>query len=169
VYRPIQILSFLALSSLALPGNELIDYLKQYEGRWLGDFMIHSTATGYSETFPVEQRYWWEEGQLHGISISDTNNGLQTAKSLTFIQDDKLQSEVITGETTERFFGFLRDGGIVWIPANVKRASDYQMVERFAMEEGRPLLLTEGFDSYVYSEGLAHLVYRGRLFKQVSE
>ena len=169
MYRPIQILSFLALSSLALPGNELIDYLKQYEGRWLGDFMIHSTATGYSETFPVEQRYWWEEGQLHGISISDTNNGLQTAKSLTFIQDDKLQSEVITGETAERFFGFLRDGGIVWIPANVKRASDYQMVERFAMEEGRPLLLTEGFDSYVYSEGLAHLVYRGRLFKQVSE
>jgi hypothetical protein len=169
VYRSIQILSLLVSSPLALLGNELIDYLKQYEGRWLGDFTIHSTASGYSETFPVEQRYWWEDGQLHGISVSDTNNGLKSAKSLTFIQEGKLQSEVITGETTERFVGFLRDGGIVWIPANVKRASDYQMVERFAMEEGRPLLLTEGFDSYVYSEGLAHLVYRGRLFKQVSE
>lgn len=169
MYRSIQILSFLALSSLALPGNELTDYLKQYEGRWLGDFTIHSTATGYSETFPVEQRYWWEEGQLHGISVSDTNKGLQRAKSLTFIQDDKLRSEVINGETTERFFGFLRDGGIVWVSADMKRANDYQMAERFAIEEGRPVLLTEGFDSYVYSEGLAHLVYRGRLFKQVSE
>ena len=163
MHRSIQILSFLVYSSLTLPGNELIDYLKQYEGRWLGDFTIHSTASGYSETFPVEQRYWWEDGQLHGISVSDTNNGLQTAKSRTFIQDDKLQSEVITGETTERFFGFLRDGGIVWIAADVKRANDYQMAERFAMEEGSPLLLTEGFDSYVYSEGLAHLIYRGRL------
>ena len=169
MYRSIQILSFLVYSSLALSGSELIDYLKQYEGRWLGDFTIHSTASGYSETFPVEQRYWWEEGQLHGISVSDTNNGLQTAKSLTFIQDDKLQSEVITGETTERFFGFLRDGGIVWISADMKRANDYQMAEHFAIEEGHPLLLTEGFDSYVYPEGLAHLVYRGRLFKQDSK
>jgi hypothetical protein len=169
VYRPILIISLLVYSSLALSGNELIDYLKQYEGRWLGDFTIHSTASAHSETFPVEQRYWWEDGQLHGISVSNTNNGLQTAKSRTFIQDEKLQSEVITGEITERFFGFLRDGGIVWISTDMKRANDYQMAEHFAIEEGSQLLLTEGFDSYVYSEGLAHLVCRGRLFKQDSK
>ena len=131
--------------------------------------MIHSTASGYSETFPVEQRYWWEDGQLHGISVSDTNNGLQTAKSLTFIEDGKLQSDVIMGEIMERFFGFLRDGGIVWIPADVRRANDYQMAEHFAIEEGFSLLLTEGFDTYVYQEGLAHLVYRGRLLKEGSK
>jgi hypothetical protein len=51
----------------------------------------------------------------------------------------------------------------------MKRANDYQMAEHFAIEEGHPLLLTEGFDSYVYPEGLAHLVYRGRLFKQDSK
>ena len=169
MYRSIQILFLLVFSPLALLGNELIDYLKRYEGRWLGDFTIHSTASAYSETFPVEQRYWWEDGQLHGISVSDTNNGLQSAKSLTFIQEGKLQSEVITGETTERFFGFLRDGGIVWITANMHRANDYQMAERFVTEEGRPLLLTEGFDTYVYQEGLAHLVYRGRLLKEDSK
>ena len=73
---------------------------------------------------------------------------------------------MINGETTERFLGFLRDGGIVWISADMKRANDYQMAERFAVEEGRPLLITEGFDSYVYQEGLAHLVYRGRLLKE---
>ena len=169
MYWSIQILSLLLFCPLALLGNELIDYLKQYEGRWLGDFTIHSTASGYSETFPVEQRYWWEDGQLHGISVSDTNNGLQTAKSRTFIQEGKLQSEVITGETAERFFGFLRDGGIVWISAEMKRANDYQMAEHFSMEEGLSLLLTEGFDTYVYQEGLAHLVYRGRLLKQDSK
>ena len=169
MYRSIQILSLLVFSPLALLGNELIDYLKQYQGRWLGDFTIHSTASGYSETFPVEQRYWWEDGQLHGISVSDTNNGLQTAKSLTFIQEGKLQSEVVTGETTEHFFGFLRNGSIVWISADIKRANDYQMTEYFAIEEGRPLLLTEGFDTYVYQEGLAHIVYRGRLLKEDSK
>ncbi|MEC7231238.1 MAG: hypothetical protein VXV91_08590, partial [Verrucomicrobiota bacterium] len=100
MHRSIIILFLLLFCPLAVLGNELIDYLKQYEGRWLGDFTIHSTASGYSETFPVEQRYWWEDGQLHGISVSDTNNGLKSAKSLTFIQEGKLQSEVITGETT---------------------------------------------------------------------
>ena len=169
MYRSIQILSLLLFCPLAVLGNELIDYLKQYEGRWLGDFTIHSTASGYRETFPVEQRYWWEDGQLYGISVSDTNNGLKSAKSLTFIKEGKLQSEVIKGETTERFFGFLRDGGIVWIPANMQRANDYQMAERFVIEEGLSLLLTEGFDTYVYQEGLAHLVYRGRLLKQDSK
>ena len=167
--RLIQTLFLLTFCPIALSGSELIDFLKRYEGRWLGDFTIHSTASGYSETFPVEQRYWWEDGQLHGISVSDTNNGLKYAKSLTFIQEGKLQSEVITGETTERFFGFLRDGGIVWIPANMQRANDYQMAEHFSMEEGLSLLLTEGFDTYVYQEGLAHLVYRGRLLKQDSK
>ena len=169
MYRSIKILILLVFSPLALLGNELIDYLKRYEGRWLGDFTIHSTASGYGETFPVEQRYWWEDGQLHGMSVSDTNNGLQTAKSRTFIQEGKLQSELITGETTERFFGFFRDGGIVWIPVNIQRANDYQMAEHFAIEEGLSLLLTEGFDTYVYQEGLAHLVYRGRLLKQDSK
>lgn len=167
VLRYIPIVFFWILTSLALPANEVVDYLKQYAGRWVGDFTIHSTATGYSETFPVEQRYWWEDGQLHGIAVSDTNGGLQTAKSRTFIRDDKLQSEIIQGEVTERFIGFLKEGGIVWIVADLQRANDYQMQERFVEEDGQRWLVTEGFDSYVYQEGLAHLVYRGRLIKQV--
>lgn len=167
--RSIQIFFLLVLSSLALSGNEVIDYLKQYEGRWVGEYTIHSAATGYSETFPVEQRYWWEDGQLQGISVSDTNNGLQAAKSRTYIQDGKLHSEVIQGETTERFFGVLHDEGIVWLSVNLNRANDYQMKEGFADEDGQRWLKTDGFDSYVYQEGLAHIVYRGRLVKQVDE
>jgi len=135
----------------------------------VGDFTIHSTATGYSETFPVEQRYWWEDGQLHGISVSDTNKGMQAAKSRTFIQEGKLQSEVILGEVTERFFGLIHDNGIVWLSADLNRANDYQMKEGFAEEKGRLWLQTDGFDSYVYQEGLAYLVYRGRLVKQTEE
>lgn len=140
-----------------------MDYLKQYEGRWVGDFTIHSTATEYTETFPVEQRYWWEDGQLLGISVSDTNRGIQTARSRTFIQDGQLRSEVVTEESMEVFIGALHDGGIVWMPSDLNRATDYQMKEAFVEKEGKRRLHTDGFDSYVYEEGLAHLVYRGRL------
>ena len=158
-----------SLSLSALTANEVVDHLKRYEGRWVGDFTIHSAATGYSETFQVEQRYWWEDGQLHAISVSDTNRGIQTSKSRTFIQDGKLQSEVTQGETTERFYGVLHEDGIVWLPADLKRATDYQMKESFADENGLQWLKTDGFDSYVYQEGVAHLVYRGRLVKQAEE
>jgi hypothetical protein len=148
---------------LALSANEIVDYLKQYEGRWVGDFTIHSTATDYSETFPVEQRYWWEDGQLHGISVSETNRGMETARSRTFIQDGQLRSEMITEASVETYIGALHDRGIVWLPSDLKRATDYQMKETFVEADGKRRLHTDGFDSYVYQEGLAHLVYRGRL------
>jgi hypothetical protein len=148
---------------LALSAYEIVDYLKQYEGRWVGDFTIHSTATDYSETFPVEQRYWWEDGQLHGISVSETNRGMETARSRTFIQDGQLRSEMKTDASVETYIGALHDGGIVWLPSDLKRATDYQMKETFVQAHGKRWLYTDGFDSYVYQDGLAHLVYRGRL------
>jgi hypothetical protein len=157
---------FLLFSSLALQADKLVDYLKRYEGRWVGEFTILSTATGYRETLSVDQRYWWDEGVLHGLSVSETKNGLQTAKSLTFIQENQLYSEIIQGETTEYYLGVLHDAGIVWLPADSKRVTDYQMKEFFSEEEGVLRLNTDGFDSYVYQEGMAYLVYRGRLVKQ---
>lgn len=167
--RIIPLFLFLLLSALVLPADEVVDYLKRYQGRWVGDFTIYSTATNYSETFTVEQRYWWEDGQLHGMSVSDTNRGMQTAHSRTFIQDGQLQSEVTQGESVERFIGVLHDSGIVWVPGNLKRVTDYQMKESFVEEDAELYLQTEGFDSYVYQEGLAHLVYRGRLVKQAED
>ncbi|MDQ8195842.1 hypothetical protein QEH59_15520 [Coraliomargarita sp. SDUM461004] len=158
----------LFMTALALPADEVVDYLKRYTGRWVGDFTIHSTATGYSETFPVEQRYWLEDGQLHGIAVSETDHGMQVAKSRTYIQHGELRSEVTQGKVIEQFMGVLHDAGIVWLPADRKRVTDYQMKEEFVVQEtGEAWLHTDGFDSYVYQDGLAHLVYRGRLVKQV--
>jgi len=166
-FAPIFLVFF--VSSFALQADEVVDYLKGYQGRWVGDFTVHSTATGYSQTFPVEQRFWWKDGQLHGISVSGMDRGIQTAKARTFIQDGQLRSEVIQDETKESFVGVLHDEGIVWIPAKLERATDYQMKEVFVEKEGVRRLHTDGFDSYVYQDGLAHLVYRGRLVLQPEE
>jgi hypothetical protein len=57
----------------------------------------------------------------------------------------------------------LRDGGLVWFSTNLKRMGDYQMKESIVEVDGVRVLKTEGFDTYVYGEGLAHLVYRGEL------
>lgn len=145
------------------------DYLQQYVGRWVGEFTIHSAATGYSEVFPVEQRYWMEGGKLHGLSVSETDRGIQTASSVTFIQDGKFRSEVKRGETKEVYLGKIHDSGLVWISEDLARATDYQLKEAFVVEEGELWLTTEGFDTFIYKEGLAHLVYKGRLKKVPEE
>jgi hypothetical protein len=146
-----------------LLGGELEDYLKQYEGRWLGEYTIHSPSTNFTGTFPVEQRYWMEDGQLRGLSVSDTDRGIQTAKSRTFIKEGVVYSEVTAGDNIEKYIGALHEGGLVWLPSNLKRANDYQMKESFVKKAQQFWLHTDGFDSYVYREGLGHLVYRGRL------
>ena len=148
---------------LALLGGELEDYLNQYEGRWLGEYKIHSPTTNFTETFPVEQRYWIENGQLLGLSVSDTDRGMQTAKSRAFVEEGVVYSEVTAGDTIEKYIGALHEGGLVWLPSNLQRANDYQMKESFVEKAQQRWLHTDGFDSYVYAEGLGYLVYRGRL------
>ena len=162
------LLSSLLFSS-ALSAIDVVDYLKGYVGRWVGDFTIHSAATGYSETFPVEQRYWIEEGKLHGISVSDTDRGMQTATSVTIIKEGKLRSEVTRGNEKEAYWGVPHDDGIVWLPADLARVSDYQLREFFSEEEGELWLQTDGFDTFIFKEGLAHIVYKGRLKKVADE
>jgi hypothetical protein len=158
----------LCVGSLLMASSDAVDYLKQYAGRWVGDFTIHSPATNYTQTFPVEQRYWWADGRLHGVSVSDTETGMQTSRSETFVEGDRFAMEVERETGSELYVGVLHDGGIVWLSEDLSRATDYQMRETFVGVDGTRELHSDGFDSYVYQGGLAHLVFRGR-FRQVSD
>jgi hypothetical protein len=163
------LLSVLAVYALAeeeaavVANEKLVAALKAYEGRWAGHFTVHSTATGYTESFPVEQQYWWKDGQLHGVAVTHRESGMTSARSQTVVDDGKLITRVKQGDSAETYWGLLRDGGVVWFPTNVKRLTDYQMTERMIEIEGERVLKTEGFDTYVYGEGIAHLMYRGEL------
>lgn len=59
-----------------------------------------------------------------------------------------------------------KDERIIWIPANLQRAEDYQTTERLLSKDGKRLLKTEGFDTYVYSGGIAHIAFLGELVRQ---
>ena len=141
----------------------LVVALKAFEGRWVGHFTVHSTATGYTEIFPVEQQYWWKDGKLHGVAVSQREVGMSSSRSQSIVEDGKYLSEVRSGDSAEMYWGVLRGGGVVWFSSNLKRVNDYQMKESIVGVEGERVLKTEGFDTYVYGEGIAHLVYRGEL------
>jgi len=147
-------------------GDQLLEYLRNYEGRWTGRFSIHSTANGFTESFPVEQRYWWKGEVLHGLSVSDRDAGMDFATSKTWVDGKKLITEVKRGETKEVFYGVLHEGTLLWLPEDMRRANDYQMRESFTEEEGREKMLFEGFDTYVFGEGLAHIIIKGELILQ---
>lgn len=138
-------------------------HLRSYEGRWVGHFTVHSTASGYSETFPVEQQYWWKNGQLHGVAVTQRESGLSSARSCSEVRDGKFYSEVKQGGVVETYWGVLHEQGLVWLSTNMKRTQDYQMKEYIEEVDGERILKTEGFDTYIYADGIAHLVYRGEL------
>lgn len=154
-------------STLVASANDaFLNAMKRYEGRWVGSFTLHSTATGYTETFPVEQQYWMDGERLHGVAVIDRNSKIQTAKSVTFILKGKLVSEITRGEETERYIGVLNEGGILWLPGVFLRAKDHQLMETIVIEDEEMRLKTEGFDTYIYQEEPAHIVYRGNLVFQ---
>lgn len=147
--------------------NSVIEHLRGYEGRWVGQFTIHSTANGYTESFPVEQRYWWDDGKLRGLAVMQRDAGMEASSSTTYWDGDQLISEVRRDKRKDRYIGLLHDGGILWLPSEMARANDYQMREVLVRAKGQPSkLMTEGYDTYVYAEGIAHIVYRGELIRQ---
>lgn len=151
------------LPFFAYAEKDLETHLRGYEGRWVGHFTVHSTASGYSETFPVEQQYWLKDGELHGVAVTQREVGMSSARSKTVTQKNKFLSEVKIGDVVESYWGVLADGGLVWFSSDLKRTKDYQMKESIVEVDGQRVLKTEGFDTYVYDEGIAHLVYRGEL------
>ena len=143
--------------------DKLAAYMAALEGRWVGHFIIHSPASGYSETFVVKQDYWIDDGALWGVAVSERKSGLQSARSRTHMEGGILISEVMRGTDKEIFIGVFHEGGILWLPANMARAEDYQIKETIVMQAGQRKLETEGFDSYNYEGDVAHIIYRGKL------
>jgi len=146
------------------------ELMRAYEGRWVGEFTAHSTATGYTETFPVEQHYWVQNEELRGVAVMQRDDAMTSTRSRTYVEKGKLMSEISReGGEAETFIGTVRDSGVVWLPADLKRANDYQIKESFVEEDGRRVLKTEGFDTYAIADGKAHIVYRGKLVLQPAE
>lgn len=145
--------------------DELLEHLKQYEGRWVGEFTLKSDASDYSETFTVEQQYWMEFGKLYGVSVYERpKTGLESADSvITIHEDGALLMEVHRAKETEFYLGVYRDGAIIWLPRDMKRAEDYQTTVTISESEGHRQMTTKGFDTYVHSGGIGHVVFLGKL------
>jgi len=157
-------LAFVLFSAAFLSaGEELLKVMRSYEGRWVGQFTLHSAATGYTETFPVEQQYWMSGEKLHGVAVSGRNSGLQSARSETCIVRDKLVSEITKGDTVERYLGVIHEGGVLWLPEQIERANDHQLKETILIIAGARHIKTEGFDTYNFNGEKAVIVYRGDL------
>lgn len=143
--------------------EDLNELLRQYEGRWSGEFRVSSVSTGYSAVFTVEQQYWMLDGRLHGLSVSDRDSGLVSSKSVTYTYEGKLFSEITRGDDVESFVGVVHEDGVLWLPSDMKRSNDYQIKEFFVVKDLELSLITEGFDTYIYEEGLAYVVFKGKL------
>ena len=144
-------------------GTDLESHLRQFEGRWAGDFVLSSPQTGNEERFPVEQSYWWDDGVLRGISVFERNGEMGSASSRSYVVGDRLVSEVEREGKIERYIGIRTESGVIWVPAATGRLTEHQVKESIVREGAVRYLLTEGFDTYVVEGRATQLIYRGKL------
>ena len=96
----------------AVCGGRFVCLDGDYVGNWSGKYMVHSTATGYTEAFDVEQQYWLDGETLYGVSVILREQSMQSANSVTVIRGTHYYSVVTRGEIEEEYLGVPKEGGI---------------------------------------------------------
>ena len=124
-------------------------YLKQFEGRWVGHYLIHTSINKYKEEFTVEQQYWMQDGELHGVFAAMRSTGLESASSRTFIQDGRLVAK----------------GWLIWLPEDLERANTYQIREKIVRHASGLQLISESFEIYETKSGPAEIRISGSLIQ----
>ena len=144
---------------------QLLPYLKQLEGRWVGHYSIHTSINKYKEEFTVEQQYWMQDGELLGVFAAKRSTGLESASSRTFIQDGRLILIVSRSSGEEKYIGALAEGWLIWLPEDVKRANDYQIREKVVRHSSGYQLISESFETYETKNGPAKIRISGSLIR----
>jgi len=157
----VQLISVLGAEELGLK-----ERLDMYVGRWSGVFNLEAPEIEFQESFTVEQKYWWQDDALRAVSVASRESGKASSKSVTWIDGNKYISEVTRGEEVERYYGVVRDGGIVWFPVDLDRAMQYQLKEEIQAVDGELVLTTKGFDTFVSEGKTGQLLYFGELVKE---
>ena len=142
---------------------QLLPYLRQLEGRWVGYYSIHTSINQYKEEFTVEQQYWMQDGELLGVFAAKRSTGLESASSRTFIQDGRLILIVNRSSGEETYIGVLAEGWLIWLPEDVERANDYQIREKIVRHAGGYQLISESFETYETKNGPAKIRISGSL------
>ena len=142
---------------------QLLPYLEQLEGRWVGHYSIHTSINQYKEEFTVEQQYWMQDGELRGVFAAIRSTGLESASSRTFIQDGRLILIVSRSSGEETYIGVLAEGWLIWLPEDVERANDYQIREKIVRHAGGYQLISESFETYETKNGPAKIRISGSL------
>ena len=142
---------------------QLLPYLRQLEGRWVGHYSIHTSINEYKEEFTVEQQYWMQDGELLGVFAAKRSTGLESASSRTFIQDGRLILIVNRSSGEETYIGVLAEGWLIWLPEDVERANDYQIREKIVRHAGGYQLISESFETYETKNGPAKIRISGSL------
>lgn len=168
MFTPRTVISILLLllSCASLSASDVMESLRKYAGRWVGYYKVQSVTSDHAAIFPVEQRYWIEDGRLKGLAVIMRDSELEFSSSVTYRDGDVYVSEVTRGETVEIYLGILREDAIVWYSSDLSRANDYKIEDSFASWGSERIMRTEGFDLRDSEHGRVGVIYEGELIRE---
>ena len=138
---------------------DLRDIFAGFAGEWKGSYEVRSSVSEYSETFLVEQSYWWDGDVLRSKAVYSRDGAKQEATARTYLFEGTVMTEVSRGDATESFIGVPQENGIVWISTDLSRAEAMQIMEWVEESEDGPVLKLKGFDTYDYQGEPAFLLF----------
>jgi hypothetical protein len=135
-----------------------------FVGNWVGEFTLSLGGTGASRSFACEQRYWWDGPVLKGLSVYEENGETTYARSVNFVKDGTLFSDIEQGGERRSYRGQYLEGVVIWFPLDPSAAMNRQIKEKVTNNSsGEKVLLTEGFERIRRDGENLMIVYRGSL------
>ncbi|MGJ3241394.1 MAG: hypothetical protein ACFE0O_00335 [Opitutales bacterium] len=140
--------------------------LDRYVGTWEGTFTIRTADGRQEKAVTVEQQYWWEEGELRGLSVYEDEGKLTFSNSINSIVRGILFSEVSQNDRKRYYRGMLVEQTVVWFPVNPQAAANRQIKETILRDDGELVLITEGFERLDPDQANGRtILYQGRLVR----
>jgi len=154
------------LSSAEPSVDDMKEYLGQYLGTWEGELSFETPSGETLKTLAVATEYWKSGEVTKGMTAFELVGEINFAKSKTYFRNNLLFSDVTQNGKTVTYRGFLRNGGIVWIPYDAELNTERRITERFAEEGGDAVLYVEGQELIRSMEGTGKVLLRARLIRK---
>ena len=126
--------------------------LAAYVGHWQGNYTITSSAGVVLNSFPIDAVYTMEKDSSGRSVLVATTHLTEDGKPVTqqtrsWVENDQILAEVVSGDSVEKFFARTRGADLVWFTHDPdKDETDFSMTETLKLTADGGTLVSTGFE-----------------------
>ncbi|MGB0370581.1 MAG: hypothetical protein ACPGN3_04465 [Opitutales bacterium] len=149
--------------------RDMYALLDTFTGVWKGTLIISTGEGKIIRLISLNQNYWWEDHVLKGLATYGDEDRLEYAFSETSIENGTINAVIREGNKSKAMQATTTDKGLIWIPSDPSRIGIEQSTEYITHEDGKDVLVIEGFERVTNPPLDERILIRAELIKQDDE